>query len=234
MIGDISMSSITGLLVDLYGTIIPRPDIVRHDQLIDSIANILGIDRSLVSDRWRSTYYRRVTGVDGNTRGFSDHFTRSLVDDPSTDMIEGVEREWMRITSDLMTFFDDVQPSIRRLKERGIKIGLMTNCSANLPDLFEGSDIARTFDSFTYSSREGLTKPDTRLFLKGCQMLNVTPGSCAFVGDGDNDELIGSSNAGLMTIKIERGSIAGDYLIKPSSDWDPTIESFYELEGLLL
>jgi putative hydrolase of the HAD superfamily len=227
------MNEIKGLLVDLFGTIIPRPDMKRHEKFMDSISDILDEDPVNTRKVWRKLYKRRITGVDDTSRRFVDHFLLELGSDYSEEKVKRIDTLWNELTGELMIFFDDVSPVLQVMRDSGLRIGLLTNCGANVPDIFEKSEIASRFDAMIYSSTEKMTKPDVRFFERGSEMLGLEPGQCAFIGDGDNDELFGSRDAGLFTIKIDRGEDSGDYVIKPVPPWDPTISDFNELSRVL-
>ncbi len=227
------MTMIKGLLVDLFGTIIPRPDRRRHDEFMDSISEILGMDTLSVREKWHGSYLRRIMGSDGTSRDFVSYFVSQFsVDDPE-GKVDRINREWFEITDELMVFYQDVTPVLDGLKTQGVKSVLLTNCGANVPEIFKSKAIAKKFDSAIYSSEEMITKPDRDIFLKGCESIGLSPCNCAFIGDGDNDELLGSRDAGLLTIKIDRKEASGDYIIKPIPDWDPTVSDFYELFDIL-
>jgi putative hydrolase of the HAD superfamily len=227
------LTRIKGILIDLYGTIIPRPSRERHDRFIQFISNETGINIDTVKTTWRGVYHRRVTGKLGPIEKEIEQFLIDLGSDKNKGIRDTILSEYYQLSKDLVVPFDDVEPALRSLRDEGIKIGLLTNCSRNLPPIFESLVINSLFDSRTYSSMEGLTKPQLELFSRACKALGVEHERCLFVGDGDNQELQGAQKAGLMPVMIERGPVAGDYLISPTEEWEPLISSFSELKDII-
>ena len=225
---------IKGLLVDLFGTIIPRPNIKRHKEFMRFMADKTGKDTDFVRYHWRYLYKRRITGADSSSGDFIRYFLDRIEAGNDEELVKAIDSEWFRLTEDLMVFFDDVEPALKRLKEEGIRIGLFSNCGSNVPEIFESRPIFHLFDSVTYSSEEKMSKPDVEFFMRGCEMIGLPPSECAFIGDGDNDELQGSLETGLYTIKIDRKDGSGDYVIKPTPEWNPTVETFYEIFDLIM
>lgn len=222
------------ILVDLFGTIIPKPDRSRHNEFMANISTILDVEVSRIEEFWRASYPGRLKGAGGSSLGSVRYFLDMMGSEYDEEAASSIDKEWYEITKELLRFFDDVAPALKKMRGAGMKVGLVTNCGANVPPLFESHPISELFDTMVYSSSEGITKPEPEIYIRGCRNLGFQPGECVFVGDGDNDELIGSSEAGLRTIKIDRGSSAGDYMIKEPDEWDPTISSFSELHDMIL
>jgi putative hydrolase of the HAD superfamily len=94
--------------------------------------------------------------------------------------------------------------TLRELRRRGLRIGLITVCSEDVETLWPESEFAGLFDAEVFSSRIGLTKPDPRIYLACCRELGVEPRDAVFVGDGANDELAGARRVGMKAILIHR------------------------------
>lgn len=232
-VGESLLTRIEGILIDLYGTIIPRPSRKRHDRFMEFMSEAAGVDIDTVKKTWREVYHRRVTGKLGPIESEIEQFLTDLGTTYEEGTIDKILNEFYQLSKDLVVPFDDVEPALRSIKDDGLKIGLLTNCSRNLPPIFESLDINSLFDSRIYSSMEGLTKPQLELFNRACKAIGVEHDRCLFVGDGDNEELQGAKKAGLMPVMIERGPIAGDYLINPTEEWEPLISSFRELKDII-
>ena len=94
--------------------------------------------------------------------------------------------------------------TLRRLREDGYLVGLITVCSEDIETLWPESAFAGLFDAEIFSSRIGLSKPDPRIYLACCEALGVEPHEAVFVGDGANDELEGARRVGMDAILIHR------------------------------
>ena len=107
--------------------------------------------------------------------------------------------------------------TLRRLRADGYLTGLITVCSEDIETLWPESAFAGLFDAEVFSSRVGLSKPDTRIYLACCEALHVEPHEAIFVGDGANDELDGARRVGMDAILIHR---EGESPLWGLDDWD--------------
>jgi putative hydrolase of the HAD superfamily len=94
--------------------------------------------------------------------------------------------------------------TLRKLRELGVRVGLITVCSEDVEVLWPSTPFAGLFDAEVFSSAVGLSKPDPRIYLHCCERLGVEPAEAVFVGDGANDELAGAQRVGMAAILIHR------------------------------
>jgi len=88
------------------------------------------------------------------------------------------------------------------LRARGLRLGLVSNCSSEVGALWEGSPFAGRFDAVVLSADAGICKPDVRIYTLALERLGVEPADAVFVGDGHSDELAGAERAGLRAIQL--------------------------------
>jgi len=100
--------------------------------------------------------------------------------------------------------YDDVSRTLVRLRERGLKLGVISNWDRRLESLLEGMGFAASFDTTVSSADVGLHKPDPRIFELACKRLGVAPEEAAHVGDHHYADVLGASAAGLMAVLIDR------------------------------
>jgi putative hydrolase of the HAD superfamily len=94
--------------------------------------------------------------------------------------------------------------TLRRLRELGILVGLITVCSEDVEVLWPSTSFAGLFDAEVFSSSCGLLKPDPRIYRMALGQLGVEPAQSLFVGDGANDELAGAERVGMRAILVHR------------------------------
>jgi putative hydrolase of the HAD superfamily len=94
--------------------------------------------------------------------------------------------------------------TISELRSRGLRIGLITVCTDDVPALWPETPFHGLFDAEVFSCSVGLRKPDPRIYLLACEQLGVEPGEAMFVGDGANDELGGAERVGMTAVLLER------------------------------
>lgn len=108
---------------------------------------------------------------------------------------------------------------LKKLRETGIKTGLVTNIT---PELLESQKkkvaalgIAELFDVIIYSAELGIHKPDPRIFHHAAQCLGAEPGKCLFVGDDPRSDIAGARGVGMEAVWLDNrpvydGSFADD------------------------
>jgi 2-haloalkanoic acid dehalogenase type II len=100
----------------------------------------------------------------------------------------------------------EVREVLDALRRKGMALGVVTNCSAELA----AKAIACTgidFDAVVTAERAGFYKPDPRPYQMALVELGVAPGRCLFVA-GSVYDLFGTSNVGLPTYWHDRIGMA--------------------------
>lgn len=100
--------------------------------------------------------------------------------------------------------YDDVLPALQRLKERGLRTGIISNWDRRLKSLFDGLGLTPHVDTIVSSAQVGLRKPDPRIFELACERLGVDPVRCVHVGDHEYADVLGASAVGMTPILIDR------------------------------
>jgi putative hydrolase of the HAD superfamily len=95
---------------------------------------------------------------------------------------------------------EGVLETLAGLRDRGLRTGLITNCTEDVSEVWDGSPLAALFDACVFSSTVGCVKPDRRIYELACNALGVAPAGCLFVGDGANDELGGAARVGMTPV----------------------------------
>lgn len=97
--------------------------------------------------------------------------------------------------------FEHLHPEIismfAELKEKGMKIGLISNCFSEEVSVIRDSVLAPYFDVMCLSYEEKLQKPDRRIFESCVKKLGVNPEECVYVGDGGSQELQAATAFGM-------------------------------------
>jgi putative hydrolase of the HAD superfamily len=96
--------------------------------------------------------------------------------------------------------------TLAQLKNQGYKLGLLSNCSIEIPILWQETAFASLIDNPIFSSREGLKKPDPRIYHLACERLGVAPEDCLYVADGENHELKAAAEVGIHPVLIRTSS----------------------------
>jgi len=119
--------------------------------------------------------------------------------------------------------YDDVLPGLLRLKGR-VRIGSVTNGNADLQTI----GLARHFDASVAAPTFGVAKPDPRIFLEACRLLDVAPQDAVYVGDDLLLDVQGAQRAGLRAVWMNRVGKVNDMPEQVRPDGE-----VHDLDGLL-
>jgi len=93
--------------------------------------------------------------------------------------------------------YPDTAPTLRALRGRGVRIGIVSNVPQDLRPIFAAHGLADLVDAFTHSFEVGAEKPDPAIFLRACEALGTLPAETLMVGDHPIADA-GAINAGLQ------------------------------------
>lgn len=116
---------------------------------------------------------------------------------------EELKAEFHRGLAVHSALFADTVPVLKALKERGYRIGIVTNGSAVLQNLkLDCSGLRPLLDIAVVSGDEGVHKPNPELFRRAAAMLCTAPQHCTYVGDHPVNDVEGSEAAGMNPIYL--------------------------------
>lgn len=95
----------------------------------------------------------------------------------------------------------EIIPMLRALKEKGILIGLISNCFSEEAMVIKKSGLYPFFDAVCLSFDEGIQKPNPAIFKRCMEKLNVKAEECLYVGDGGSNELEAAEVIGMKAVQ---------------------------------
>ena len=95
----------------------------------------------------------------------------------------------------------EILPMLWSLKEKGILIGLISNCFSEESVVIKKSILYPFFDAVCLSFDEGMQKPDQAIFCRCIDKLNVQADECLYVGDGGSCELEAAKMIGMKAVQ---------------------------------
>jgi putative hydrolase of the HAD superfamily len=102
------------------------------------------------------------------------------------------------------TLFPETREVLESLKDRGIKLGVVSNFDSRVYNVMRALDILSFFDAVTISSETGYAKPQPEIFKLAAIALHTEPARVLLVGDSLRDDVIAGRQAGLQTVLIDR------------------------------
>jgi HAD superfamily hydrolase (TIGR01549 family) len=130
------------------------------------------------------------------------------------------------------TLFPGAVDLLRALRERGVKLGIVTNgLSETHREKIALLQISEYFDAIFLSDEVGMVKPDPLLFAHACRTLGGAPARSAMVGDRYDRDIRGALDAGLYTIWL---NLRDESLPPGATPPDATVASIVEAGRILL
>jgi putative hydrolase of the HAD superfamily len=181
---------VKAVIFDLWDTLVEWP-VAEAEVLKNGIAEHVAIEPGEFERRWYEGYKA------SQTAPLADSYRALGVPDEHIDAHVAARHEFGRKTLRLRPGARD---TLAKLRERDLKLGLISVCSEEVPAAWPESDLAGLFDAETFSSDTGLMKPEPEIYLTTARALGVEPADAMFVGDGANDELGGAARVGMTPV----------------------------------
>jgi putative hydrolase of the HAD superfamily len=99
---------------------------------------------------------------------------------------------------------DEAQPMLLRLKDSGIKLGVISNFDHRLYRILDGLDLSRHFESITISSEAGYAKPRREVFESALLSAGLNAREAMHIGDSERLDFAAAIEAGMAAVLINR------------------------------
>ena len=113
----------------------------------------------------------------------------------------------MRQLGAKFVLFDDVEPALAQLKDRGLTLGLITNFDRDLPPICDELGLSSYLDFLVTSLAVGAVKPDPAIFQAALERAGVDASEAMHVGDQYHSDVLGARNAGISPLLIDRDDL---------------------------
>ena len=199
-------------LFDLYDTLVTLQQPDRPAQ--QAFADRLGLDLDDVRAWWKATVRQRLIGVYPTYEATLRALCAELGADVSPADLEAicVDRDRSR-TAMLHAVTSEVLAVLRQLRERGWRIGVVSNATPDEVAPWSSSPLSAHVDDSVFSCDVGSMKPEPQIFELACDRFGIAPDAASFIGDGGFDELQAADALGMRVIK------ANWYRDRQLSDW---------------
>jgi putative hydrolase of the HAD superfamily len=221
------------VLFDLFGTLVDNATVAQVSSLHKALADVLGVSHQEFADGWVATFQERSRGEHGSMLGsIAAAASRCSVAYDKSALPRAAEIRY-EFTRGWLTPRPDAVETLSELRNRGLKIGLLSNCTGEVPLIWPSITLAPVIDEPLFSCQEGLRKPMPEFFERAMARLDVSSSECLYVADGDNGELAAAKKLGMPVVMIRPSGLLNDYRQNPEEDWDgPRIERLSELLDL--
>jgi putative hydrolase of the HAD superfamily len=187
-----------GTLVDDFGSSI--------GQMNQEMAAALAVPYEQFMQVWGQTARMRIIGAFETVEANIKYVCDTMNVHPGAEQVSNAVEIRMKYIRLALRPGPDADTTLRQLKEQSYQIGLLSNCSIEIPILWPETTFADLIESPVFSSRERLAKPDPRIYHLACERLGVTSERCLYIADGENHELTAAAKIGWNPVLIRTSS----------------------------
>ena len=200
------MTSLTdgmaAVVFDFFGTLTPVSPNEAWASNAAKLAVVFGAPSAAVLQVLDDTFPERISGAFGDVRQTMQAIGDRLGVQLSDDQLFEASRIRREVQEAMFALRPEALGVIGALRERGMRIGLVSDCTSELPDAWPGLSLAALIDAPVFSCVERTRKPDPKLFHAVAQRLPADPAACLYIGDGGGRELTGASGIGMRAVLL--------------------------------
>ena len=223
------------VIFDLFGTLVDNFSVTEYHIILDEMSAILGAPEEAFRQAWKDSFNERSTGAHGTEHDNYRVICRRIGVEPADEQIERAYTIRHGYTLRSLRPRPDTLSTLKEVRARGLKTALVSDCSGEVPSVWDRTPFASLFDVTVFSSVAGVKKPDPRIYQLATDGLGVQPQDCLYVGDGSSTELTGARAVGMHPVLIiDPDETVDTHYVQREENWDgPRISYLREVLDLL-
>jgi len=190
------------VLFDFFGTLVPNFMLSEHKAVLREMAGAAGAPAEPFVEQWLATFEERATGLFPTARENIHAVCETLKVIPKDHLCTAAVRLRLEFEQRHIAPRATALSTLKAIKARGLKTCVVSDCSPELPQLWNETPFAPLFDATVFSCDVGVRKPNPKIYLEACRRLGVEPAECLFVGDGGSRELTGAVAVGMRAVLL--------------------------------
>jgi putative hydrolase of the HAD superfamily len=221
------------IVFDLFGTLVNHFPSSAGQMHQDMVA-VLEVPYEEFNRLWTRTTEMRVIGAFETVEASIQYVLDKMNAQARPEQIRNAVALRMKYIKEGQRPKADAISTLKELRRRRYRLGLLSNCSVEIPLLWPETDFAGAIDAPIFSSLARLKKPDERIYQLACERLGTKPESCLYIADGEDHELAAAARTGLQPVLI-RSSLEESLseLHTEAREWrGPAISSLTEVLAL--
>lgn len=219
--------SATTVIFDLFGTLVAAPSRSDRAAAVRALSAAAECSASAVDEYLDESWMARHDGSLPDVDSLVDHLTKHVASSASPGRVAAA---WRSLATLRLVPDRSVSALLADLHANGIRIGLISDASAEIAEAWPSSRLAPDVDHAVFSCSSGAVKPSSALYREALENLAAHPDEALYVGDGGGDELRGAQELGMTPVRVARrgGASALAYGVGPA--WDGlTLSSVEEI-----
>ena len=213
---------------DFYGTLTPVSPGAVWAANAATLAQVMGVEPVELVRVLDDSFPERISGALGDVPQTMQEVARRLGVTLGGAQLEQAVAARRAVQEAMFALRPEVLPLLTALRARDLAIGLVSDCTSELPEAWDRLPVAALVDAPVFSCVERTRKPDPALFRAVAARLGVAPADCVYVGDGGGRELTGARALGMRSVLLAGPDWRAEH--SSESDWaGPRIASLSEL-----
>jgi putative hydrolase of the HAD superfamily len=102
------------------------------------------------------------------------------------------------------TLFEDVHDVMSELKQRGYRLGIISNFATTLKQILNEKGILHFFDPVIVSTEVRLEKPNPQIFTLALEQAGLKAEDVLYIGDHNKNDIWAPNQIGMDAVKIKR------------------------------
>ena len=191
------------IIFDLFGTLVDNFPSITFERVLAEMAVCVDAPQQEFVRMWHiDTWPMRAIGQFPTVEANVAYICRALGVRTEDEQLKSAAQLRFEFTRHALVPRHDTVETVASLKAMGYKTGLVSDCSGEVPLLWQDLSLAPLIDVPIFSCSVGLKKPDPRIFLLACERLDVSPQRCFYIGDGGSWELSAATKLGMHAVLI--------------------------------
>jgi putative hydrolase of the HAD superfamily len=213
-------------IFDFFGTLVyNRP---WGNEMNAAVASVLGSTVDGFLHEWANTARARTIGGYPSVGENVEEVCRTLGVTITPEQVERAVAIRLDYTRRNLMLKEGALQLLRRLRDMGLELGLLSNCTPEIPVIWREMPLSPLFDDAVFSCDVGMAKPQPEIFDLACRGLDTPPRRCVYVADNADGELDAALARGLYAVRLLPS--AGESAPKDADRWQgPAIGSLLEL-----
>ena len=134
---------------------------------------------------------------------YDEHVLDALgIEDEGGTLASAIQSRFRRVQWNRL--YPESRSVLEALQGRAYALGVISNSTEELLDRLRDMEIARYFDSITYSQEAGANKPDPVIFQLALKRAGRRPEETMHIGNTYDDDVVGARTVGIAPILVDR------------------------------
>lgn len=171
------------IVFDLFGTLVPYIGNEEFSMSLSPLADILEVELNRILEFWltKERYYQAITVYDSTYERVKTFCNAIGIQDQEKikEVVESrlsIHAKWLMLSTTTIS-------TLEKIKANKNRIGLMSDCSAEVPELWKASLLSEFVEVSIFSCIEKMNKSDIALFDLCCSRMNTPAQDIIYVGD---------------------------------------------------